>query len=101
MSKNPDNFHGFYITENLLLYPDQLAIIKLTYPRLFVRFNYDDAYFASYEDWKRSIITVEWLDHADKPTDSGQVEEILNDCWNFLSLHEEEEERINEQFDDY
>src|SRR5690606_31866574 len=39
LEDDPERYHGFYITENLLLYPEQLAIVKLTHPRLFVRFN--------------------------------------------------------------
>ncbi len=40
-----------------MLYLDQLAIVKLTYPRLFVRFNY--------ADWKNNIVKMQWLDSDD------------------------------------
>lgn len=93
-----EHFHGFYISENLLLYPDQVAIIKLTYPRLFLRFNYADSYFTSYEDFVSNIAVQEWLD-GERP-DDRQVETILTDCWNFLALHEREEERLADEMDD-
>jgi transcriptional regulator with XRE-family HTH domain len=95
---DPERYHGFYTTENLLLYPKQLAITKLTYPRLFLRFNYAESYFSSYEDWKNNIVTIQWLDPDDKPNSDDEIESHLIDCWNFLALHEEEEERLFNEF---
>ena len=98
---DPDRYHGFYFAENILLWPDQVAIIKLTSPRLFVRFNYPDSYFSSYKDWKANHTQVEWLDPNDKPTNPEEIEGHLTDCWNFLALHEREEERLADENDDY
>lgn len=97
---DPERYHGFYITDNILLYPTQVGITKLTHPRLFVRFIYSDIFFASYDDWKANIAVQEWLDPDDKPANDDEVEEILTDCWNFLCLHEREEERLNEMDED-
>ena len=85
---DPDKYRGFYVSENILLYPDQLAIIKLTYPRLFVRFNYGDSYFSNYEGWKNNLTDLQWLDPGDRPLSEEKVEYHLTDCWNFLALHE-------------
>lgn len=90
---DPERYHGYYITENILLYPDQLAITKLTHPRLYLRFNYRDSFFSSYEDWKANHTELQWLDPDDKPTDPEEIDEVLTDCWNFLALTEREEER--------
>lgn len=89
-----DQYHGFYISENILLHPAQLAIVKLTHPRLFVRFNYPDTLFTGYDDWKANHAEVSWLDANDKPTTPEEVDSILTDCWNFLCLHEQKEEEI-------
>jgi DNA-binding XRE family transcriptional regulator len=97
---DPERYHGFYITENLLLYPDQMAINKLTYPRLFIRFNYGDNYFSSYDDWKANHTELQWLDPSDKPDTEEEIDYILTDCWNFLTLHEREEERLADEIDD-
>lgn len=94
-----DRYHGFYISENLLLYPGQLAIIKLTHPRLFVKFNYGASYFSSYEDWKANHTEMQWLDPDDKP-EGEEIEYHLTDCWNFLALHEREEERLADEIDE-
>ena len=82
------------------MHPDQAAITKLTYPRLFVRFNYADSYFSSLNDWLANHTELEWLDPDDRPTDPDEVESILIDCWNFLELHEREEDRLAEMDDD-
>lgn len=94
---DPERYHGFYIADNQLLYGGQAAIVKLTHPRLFLRFNYADSIFATFEDFKANIAVQEWLDPGDKPNDPDEIEAILIDCWNFLALHEEEEDRINEE----
>jgi transcriptional regulator with XRE-family HTH domain len=98
--QDPDRYHGFYISENLLLYPEQLAIVKLTHPRLFVRFNYHDAYFTSFEDWCANHTELQWLDPNDKPTEKEEIEYHLTDCWNFLALHEREEDRLYEEMEE-
>lgn len=94
------HFIGFGIYEDLLNFPTQLAIVKLTHPRLFVRFNYADSYFSSFEEWVEEQTDLQWLDPNDKPTTADEVESVLIDCWNFLALHEAEEERLNEMEDD-
>jgi hypothetical protein len=97
---DPERYHGFYITENLLLYPGQLAIVKLTHPRLFVRFNYGESYFSCYEDWKANHTKIEWFDADDKPIDEEDIDYYLTDCWNFLALHEREEERLADEMEE-
>lgn len=97
---DPERYHGFYCADNLLLYPGELAIIKLTHPRLFVRFNYADSYFSSYEDWVANHTDLQWLDADDKPEGEDEIEEILTDCWNFLALQEREEDRLAEERED-
>ena len=104
MSNKPkhqkEHFIGFGIYEDLLNFPGQLAIMKLTYPRLFVRFNYRNSYFSSFEEWVDKHTDLQWLDPGDKPTDLDEIETILTDCWNFLALHEREEERLANEIED-
>lgn len=89
---------GLYMCDNLLLYPGQLGVIKLSFPRCFVRYNNDfDTFFASFEDWAKNLTVTEWLDPTDKPTTENEVIEILADIWNFICLQEEEEERLAEE----
>lgn len=89
------NYPNFYIAENILDWPGQLGIVKLSEPRLFIRFNYGESYFASYEEFISEIAVIEWIDGV-RPTKSEQ-EEILTDCWNFLALTERKEDELFEQ----
>ncbi|WP_147313820.1 helix-turn-helix domain-containing protein [Deminuibacter soli] len=89
-----ERYHGYYISENLMLYPNQLAILKLTSPRLFLRFNYPDSHFIDFDDWKANHTDLQWLDPTDKPGSQEEAESILIDCWNFLALHEREEDKL-------
>lgn len=90
---DPQRYHGFYCADNLLLHPDELIVIKLTDPRLFVRFNYTDSIFTSFQDWKANHTDLQWIDPDDQPETEEEIEAILTDCWNFLALQEHEEER--------
>lgn len=93
---------SYYITENILDWPGQLAVIKLSPPMVFVRFDEASAYFASYEEWRDEIFVVEWIG-SEKPDRENQ-EAIFTDIWNFLAMSEAEEERQAEEgieFDDF
>lgn len=91
-------YPGYYISENILDHPHQMAITKLSFPRLFLRFSDDEfAMFSSYEFWRDNLIELQWLDPSDKPTSKREVEGILTECWNFLAEHEAEEERLYEE----
>jgi hypothetical protein len=92
----PDKkYVGFYISENILDFPGQLAITKLSFPRLFLRFEYnDESLFAYYNTWKSNLIIIEWLDPKEKPKSEVAIDAVLTDCWNFLALTEAEEERL-------
>lgn len=91
-----ERYHGFYTANNEELYPGQLAIVKLTHPRLFIRFNYaNGATSYSFEEWKSHLVTVEWLD----PDDTGRDNEkaYLVDCWNFLYLWEDYQDSVEDE----
>lgn len=90
---------SYYITENILDWDGQLAIVKLSPPMVFVRFDAQDSYMIDFDYWIDSIIKVDWIG-LDKPSDEVQ-EAIFTDCWNFLSMHEAEEENRSEHYDDF
>jgi len=88
-------FKAFYICENRIEWEGQEAIIKLSYPRVFIRYKVSEAYFSSYQQFYQSIAVVEWLD-GEKPTDEDEVQKIFTDCWNYLAL---EERKLEEDYD--
>lgn len=86
---------SYYITENIRDWDGQLAITKLSPPMVFVRFAYSDSYFATFDEFRDSLAVVEWI--GGEVPDEEEQEAILTDCWNFLALHEEEEENRYER----
>ena len=78
-------FHDFYLDEHVLNHPGQAVVIKLSVPRLFLRFNYDEKYIADLEHLKENINEQTWLDgDVVHPADA---EKILQECFDFLSEH--------------
>ena len=78
-------FNEFYLDEHLLHQPEQAAVIKLSFPRLVVRFNYDERYIADLDHFKEEINELSWLDHD--IVHPGQSSKIIEECFNFLSEH--------------
>jgi hypothetical protein len=72
--------------ENCQHYPGQETIIKMSFPRVFIRYEVGDAYFASYEEFYNSIAEVQWFD-GDELSEKKK-EEILIEAWNFLAIEE-------------
>ena len=79
------NFTDYYLDEDLLNQPEQAAIVKISVPRLLVRFNYDERYIADLGHFKEEINEQHWLDGDVVHPDEG--EKILRECFNFLSEH--------------
>jgi len=77
--------------ENHQHHEGQETIIKMSFPRAFIRYEVGDAYFASYEEFYDSIAEVQWFD-GDEITEKKK-KEILIEAWNFLAI----EERLLEQ----
>lgn len=79
------NFTNYFLDAHLLNHPEQAAIIKLSPPRLVLRFNYDEKYIADLNHFKQEINEQNWLDgDVVHPYDA---ERILNQCFDFLSAH--------------
>ena len=79
------NFTDYYLDEDLLNQPEQAAIVKISVPRLLVRFNYDEGYISDLEHFKEEINELSWLDHD--IVHPGQSSKIIEECFNFLSEH--------------
>jgi hypothetical protein len=90
MKKTEEHKH-YWWGENRQHYPTQETIIKMSFPRCFIRYELEKAYGTSFEEFYNSIAEIQWFD-GEKPTDKIQ-EKILIEAWNFLAI----EERILEQ----
>lgn len=76
--------------ENHQWHHGEETLIHMAEPRVFIRYELSEAYFADFDEFYGSIAEVQWLDG--KP-DKDTQERVLIDAWNFLSI----EERLLEQ----
>lgn len=82
----------WWLADNIVSHPGQIALIKMDFPQVFILIrDYGEAMFAGFYDFKDRIAEVNFFNPADRG--GANIEEILTDAWNFLSLEEEEEER--------
>ncbi|MCF6185445.1 MAG: hypothetical protein L3J56_12655 [Bacteroidales bacterium] len=91
MKKIPEKFKNYFWAENRIFFPDEEFIIKLSYPRVFIRYKLSDGYFADFDTFFENIAEIQYLD-GKRPSEKEQ-KEILTDIWNYLSV----EERLLEQ----
>lgn len=86
--------------ENHQHFDGEETIIKMSYPRVFIRYKLNDSYFASFEDFYKNIAEVQWFD-GDEVSEKKK-QEIFIEAWNFLSIEERllEEDLEDIDFDD-
>lgn len=82
----PEKFRNYFWGENKLFFPDEEFVIKLDYPRVFVRFDVGDAYFASFDEFIESIAEIQYLD-GERPSEN-ENQKIMVDIWNYIALEE-------------
>lgn len=86
----------WWFCENIVNHPGQVALLRMDFPQVFLLIrDYDEAYFATFEEFKAGIAEVNFFNPSDRET--ADLNDILIDAWNFLSLEEEEEDRQAEQ----
>lgn len=96
--KIPEKFKNFFWGENKLFFPDEEFVIKLSYPRVLVRYNVGDSYFANFEDFVGNIVQIQYLDGAKEKLPELEHRALLINIWNYIAI----EERLLEQdLDDF
>jgi len=94
--------HQFWwLGENKQWYPEYETLIRLNYPRVYIKYKVEDAYFATFEQFYRNIADVQWLDGERPP--KREQEEILTEAWNFLAIEERllEDDMANIKIDEW
>lgn len=96
----PDKFKNFFWGENKLFFPDEEFVIKLSYPRVFVRYHVGESYFASFDEFWQSIAEIQYID-GERPPEKEHMN-IMTDIWNYIALEERqlEDDLSNEELDD-
>ena len=89
----------WWFADNIVSHPGQIALIKMDFPQVFILIrDYGETMFAGFDDFKNRIAEVNFFNPADR--EETNIEEILIDAWNFLSLEEEEEERQYREYEE-
>jgi len=80
----PEKFKNYYTGTNKLFFPDYEFVIKLSFPRVFVRFKRTEGYYTDFDKFFKNVAEVQYLDGER----SSKVEEegLLNDVWNYLTM---------------
>jgi hypothetical protein len=88
----------YWLADNHQHHKGDEVIFKLSYPRVFIRYRLDEAYFASFDDFFGNIAEVQWID-GEIP-DKKTQEQIFIEAWNFLCIEEQiMEDELNEMED--
>lgn len=80
----PEKFKNFYTGTNKLFFPDYEFVIKLSFPRVFVRFKRAVGYYTDFDKFFKNVAEVQYLD-GDRPS-KVEEEGLLNDVWNYLTM---------------
>lgn len=98
--KKFENHKHYWWGENHQHHDGEESIIKLSFPRVFIRYRLNEGYFADFDDFFNNIAEVQWID-GEKPTEKVQ-QQIFEEAWNFLAIEERllEEDLEDIDFDD-
>jgi hypothetical protein len=80
----PDKFKNYFIGTNNLFFPEYEFVIKLSFPRVFVRYKSSQGYYSDFNKFFENVAEVQYLE-GEKPPKSEE-KQILNDIWNFLTM---------------
>lgn len=91
---------NWWYCDNILNHPEQVGLLRMSFPRVFILIrNYDIAYWADFEEWKKDIIELNFFNPSERA--EADIDSILTEGWNFLALIEEEEDRQYEENNGY
>ena len=93
---------AWWYCDNIVNHKGQLGLLRMDFPRVFILVRNDDELFCSFEHFRDHVAELNFMTPGER--EEADTEEILIDAWNFLSLQEEEEERlfdINEDDDEW
>lgn len=80
----PAKFKNYYTGKNTLFYPEYEFIIKLSYPRVFVKYKITEGYYTDFDKFFNNIAEVQYLE-GDRPREIDQ-QQILDDIWDYITM---------------
>ena len=95
-----ERFKHYIWGENRINHPEDEFIIKMSFPRLYIRYRLEDALFADFTQFYASIADVQWMDGKDSIPSLEEQRAIFTEAWNYLCLEERQLEEDMEDWDD-
>ena len=93
-----DSEHWWYC-DNIVNHPGEVGLLRMDFPRVFVLIRDEaDSYFISFEEFRDHVAEVNFFTPSER--EEADIEAILIEAWNFMSLQEEEEERLAAERED-
>ena len=89
----PDKFKNFYIGKNSLFFPEFEFVIKLSFPRIYVKYRVTEGYYSDYDKFFSNIAEVQYLEG--NKVSEYQHNQFMNDVWNYITMEK------NPMRDDY
>jgi hypothetical protein len=80
----PDKFKSYYLGKNTLFFPEYEFVIKLSFPRVFVKYKITEGYYSDFDKFFNNIAEVQYLE-GDRPSESDH-QDILEDIWNYIAM---------------
>lgn len=80
----PDKFKNFYLSKNSLFFSEYEFVIKLSFPRVFVKYKVTEGYYSDFDKFFNTYAEVQYLD-GQKPSES-EHQKILTDIWNYITM---------------
>lgn len=86
---------NWWVCDNLVndAHKNQLGLLSMNFPRVFILLRNGDDIFADYDDFKNKLAEVNFLVPAERVS-GRELEEILIDAYNFLVLQDEAEDEV-------
>jgi hypothetical protein len=80
----PGKFKNYYIGKNTLFSPEYEFVVKLSFPRVFVRYKLTEGYYYDFDKFFKNVAEVLYLE-GHRPSENEQ-QQILNDIWNYITM---------------
>ena len=83
---------NWWYCDNILNHPGQCGLLRMDFPRVFILMrDYDTVYWAGIEEWKKDLVEVNFFTPSER--EEADIDDILKEPGNFLTIVENAEER--------
>ena len=89
----PYEYKNFYFGKNSLFFPECEFVIKLSFPRVFVKYIRTEGYYSDFDKFFDNIADVQYLE-GKRPSEM-EHNKIITEIWNFITMEK------NPKRDDY